>query len=60
MDAPQVIEKLEAGLIARRAFSEPIERDGSIVLLAAKVRGRRRSRACAESRVAGASTRRST
>jgi uncharacterized spore protein YtfJ len=39
MDPSPILEKTQADLTAKRVFSDPIERDGSVVVFAASLRG---------------------
>ena len=39
MDISSVLEKTEAGFTVKRVYTDPIERDGATIVLAATVRG---------------------
>jgi uncharacterized spore protein YtfJ len=39
MEVPAVLEQVEGSMAAKRVFSDPIEKDGAVLVLAATIRG---------------------
>jgi len=39
MEVPAVLAQVQGSMVAKRIFSEPIERDGAVLILAASIRG---------------------